>query len=790
MIFMFRNLINKMLAIKFEYIELFYILISSAIFYIFTVPEIIKGFSALPSFLVIPHLIGKATSNTLTYFTHMHLDSSHDKMADFILNWCTGFITLVVIAYFLNYIQLFDAKIYALLIILLMIKGCTHKKETFMNFLDANRNVGTRFWMKRFNRLKNYLKFNNRIVFIYSILLGFVAFLFVTNYGPYPYAQGGDSLTHNYVAIKLIRDNFFHFQVPYLISLSILASSILQIFNINESYVLWWAARLLLYVTYSLGLCLFSYQISGKRSMALLVPILGIFVVHHENGLIFLNDLSPKSLILILFPYALFLTDKYLPYKRETFMPLRDIYENEKMDTFPYQDQVNNMAVGDFKSNDYKHNRHFLLSLIILISIFFTILYSTFNQKNMLPLVDTIGIVLPVFLFFAFFMVRYVHYKLYFTMLLLIMITLVIIHITMGFMASILIILYSSISIIFKNHEKLAYAITFITSLAAYFLFIFQKENIINFNTAIFEIYSTSFQKSDIFYTVSNTLFNLYPPSTLYFFFAGCSILIITHDKHHLPLLFISAISFFILFLPISSVIRLFVFLNPLIAYFAACCVTLLYNQFQYKANAKQIVYIMLISIILLVGAIGNSTTEIDKVVSENGYFSHAITKEVVSISSVITNETDVETILLSYQSLPIHRYAATLSTRPFNYQYRNPPQIVKNIFETDNAESAYYRIKFLSKNTDIQTRIYLSGVSKDQYEQRAERSKIEWEKKRDYDFVIFLTKQDLNSMRPHNVSKFYNKTYFTLIYEDSEKQNYIFSVNPIPKNDLALTLT
>ena len=85
-----------------------------------------------------------------------------------------------------------------------------------------------------------------------------------------------------------------------------------------------------------------------------------------------------------------------------------------------------------------------------------------------------------------------------------------------------------------------------------------------------------------------------------------------------------------------------------------------------------------------------------------------------------------------------------------------------------------------LSRNTDVETKSYLSGVSIEQYEQRVERCEIEFEKKKNYDLIIFLTKRDLDSMHTHNVSKYYNKTYFTVLYEDTNKENYIFGVNPI----------
>lgn len=765
MIFTFRRNILKLLSVKFEYIELSYILISYAIFHLFEINYTIKGFLALPAFLIIPHLIGKATFNTLSHLTSTHLDLDRDIISEFILNWCAGIVTLVTIAYFLNYINLFDAKIYAFLIIGLTIIGSTRNREISSSLRDTltYKNNGGLFWGRSYNFRNKYITIDNKAIYICSILFGFVAFLFVTTYSPYPYAQGGDSLTHNYVAIKLIRDNFFHFQVPYLISLSLLASSILQIFNINESYVLWWAARLLLYVTYSLGLCLFSYQISKKRSIALLVPIIGIFVTHATTGLIFLSDLAPKTLILILFPYVIFITDKYLPFKRNN--------------------PTNNMVVDGFKSDDFKHIRNLLVSLTILISIFFAILHYTFNQTNMIALVDTIGIVLPVFLFFAFFVTRYIYYKMHFMILLLIMVTMLIIHTTMGFVASILIISYFAISILLETHEKIAYAITYIASFMSYSLFILQKKNIINFNEPVIEIYEVASQINDVFQNVISTLDNLYPHFTLYFFFIGCLILIFTYDRKHIPLLFLTSICFAILFSPIRLTERLFVYLNPLIAYFAACCIILFYNQFKDKRHHKQIVYVMLVSIVLMVSIIGNSTTEIDKVVSTKGYFSHAISKDVVSISNAISNKTNEKTIILSYRSMPIHRYIATLSTRSFNYQYRDPPQTVKNIFEAGDAESTYNLIKMLSRNTDVETKSYLSGVSIEQYEQRVERCEIEFEKKKNYDLIIFLTKRDLDSMHTHNVSKYYNKTYFTVLYEDTNKENYIFGVNPIIQN-------
>ncbi len=120
-------------------IGLLYILVVGSLCYILPIPEMVKAFLALPGLLIMPYLLGKTTSILIEKF--LRIDLGLDTVSSFIMYWCIGTILMVIIAYFLNYLWLFYAQSYTLLILFLMSPAVFYKKKT-----RTSKNVYKNIW--------------------------------------------------------------------------------------------------------------------------------------------------------------------------------------------------------------------------------------------------------------------------------------------------------------------------------------------------------------------------------------------------------------------------------------------------------------------------------------------------------------------------------------------------------------------------------------------------------------------------------------------------------------------
>lgn len=415
----------------------------------------------------------------------------------------------------------------------------------------------------------------------------------------------------------------------------------------------------------------------------------------------------------------------------------------------------------------------------------FFILQYTYNVKHAFSFVDSIGIILPTYfiliLFCMKFFVRNANQRMFIFTNFAIFFALLIIHTAMGFMASIFLLLYSTIFVMYEKHKKFTVLITYLVIIIAFLSIFLQKIEFITFSDPLYIIYGIVNPSIDGFQNMFRILANdLYSSIVLYLFVTGCFISVFYKQKFGIRLLFLVSTMLTLIFSPLSSMFRLIVFFNPILAFFASYGLNKIYNVFFTKvSHLKQHLYIGFIIIVLITSVIGNSTNEINKVVSEYGVFSYAIHEDVYSGGAALKNNTNENTFVIYYGSSAKHRWLNSFALRSFYFPFGDLPETVKTIFEIESAEDSYEDIQRVLN--DVETEYYLSGVSPYQYEHRYERSCQLAEKKRNYSVVILITEYDLNHLSEGAVNKFYNNTYFTPLYEDEKHQTYIFGVNPEP---------
>ncbi len=125
--------------LEIETLGLLYILVVGSLCYILPIPEMVKAFLALSGLLIMPYLLGKTTSILIEKF--LRIDLGLDKVSSFIMYWCIGTISMVIIAYFLNYLWLFYAQSYTLLILFLMTPAVFYKKKKTRTSKNVYKNI-------------------------------------------------------------------------------------------------------------------------------------------------------------------------------------------------------------------------------------------------------------------------------------------------------------------------------------------------------------------------------------------------------------------------------------------------------------------------------------------------------------------------------------------------------------------------------------------------------------------------------------------------------------------------
>ncbi|PKP60636.1 hypothetical protein CVT91_04715 [Candidatus Atribacteria bacterium HGW-Atribacteria-1] len=732
-----------------ESIGLLYILIVGCLCHILPIPEMVKAFLALPGLLIIPYLVGKTISILIEKILRIEL--SLDTVSNFIEYWCIGIISMVIIVYFLNYLLLFYVQSYIILILFLMTPSVFYKKKQ--------------------EHLKMFIKtYGGHTAILFSLAIGIVGFLFLTYFSPYPYQFGCDYHFHSYVSTNIIEKNIITADSNYLSSFSILVANNIIVFNLyDEPLMFWWIIQFIFYLVYAFGLYLFSYQLSQNKILSLISVIAGIFVISHLFVPIYFYDPAPKSMILMLFPYLLFFVHNL-------------IIQNQKNNVFELKKSV----------------KHILFIAVVFTSLFllfknFFFLSFHMNFIDLRP-VDTIGIILLIFVILGLLIIKYgfkdiVERKLLF-LLSSLMCIMLFFHLPMGIFGCLFILFYFSYSIFIEKYPLVTKYLLYVCVLFTILFFILQEIEVLKFSSVI-SFTSISVPDSLSLYgfqNMKNLLQTLYSPIVIGLFILGCIYSIFYNKKQHFPLLFLVSAIFIFLFAPIEMIFRLGVFLHPIMAYFVAYGLIttrrILFTNGAHSIYSKYFITSFIV-IVLLLSVVENSLNEIDQVVSKKGVLTCSWPYQ-YDAAYALRHNTPKNTFVLFYW--PGSSTSNVICNRA-NRQYFsnsiivNSPECVNEIFTAQNSIESYKKIRYLlTTNDSLSCAHYLvGGFSIKQYELRSERYENEIKKMRNSPTVILITNYDLNTLPQGAVNKFYDSLYFTPLYNDTKNQIYIFGVNPEP---------
>ncbi len=694
--------------------------------------NILKAIFVLPVFLIVPYLVGSSITFGLIRLLSLKLEkiSFFNK---FILYWSIGFTFLVVLGYLMNYFKIFNLTFYSILILLFSILGTIIKsKEDILN--------------RKFN-----ISLKISPIFL-SVFIGLVAFILILGFTKVGILSGCDSNTHRHIINLITLDNFFYFNGDYLNSIHLLTSFGIFFSNlIGYENILLFCLEILLFATYSFGIYNLSYLFTKNKGISLISSLIGIFTLTYNFVPISLYEISPRTIILVLFPIIL----SYF----------YNVCENENL---------KNLNKSDFSK--------FLILLFTFTLFFFLLLYLTYSSQRVFSFVDSIGIILPLFLIISLPLMRFLFKKnirRYLFLSLPIIYLGILVHTLMGSLIAIFIFSYLIYERFISNNEKLKKVIIIILSISTLFLFLIS----LFWNPKLLFLWSENWDlKVDGLINIINSFMNMYNLSIIIFFFIGLfSLMKNKNNQKYGSIFFITLIGIFLLFLPFPMMNRLIGYLNPLVAIISAFGLFNVLNLFFRKRIFIKVIFIVLISFLIFSNSyiqLNNSNEERNIFSCSPEYFnlaSDSLDREDTFDNQIISLSLDWDYRGIAQRSRSYHVFARNSTEDPFE-----TPDCIKEIFLLNDSYTAYEKIKNLSNNESGSCTFYFCGINPHQYLYRDGRCDAMEEKVINSKKIIITTKYDIKSY-VGVMDKFEDKEYFKKIYEDSENEIYIFGVNPEP---------
>lgn len=273
-----------------ELIEVIYIIIIGGICYLLPIPDIIKAFLALPTFITIPYLLGESITPKKLLFKNSIVSNSA-------LLWMIGLIFLTISAMLLETVDLFNIYSYILLIFaiiaLKMIYGLvTGKLSSLYNLQDIKKDI------------KGHYREIILILLIISLPLTILMGL-----SPFPTNTADDSFRFSLGAQQIITNSEIPQIGVYFPFFEIIVALISTIFNIHP-IILFWSGSFLSYSFYAFGMYLLAYHLSKSKQFSLIMVLLAVFPFYSKA--MNLYRFIPQTWIYIVFPFALYMIYRIL----------------------------------------------------------------------------------------------------------------------------------------------------------------------------------------------------------------------------------------------------------------------------------------------------------------------------------------------------------------------------------------------------------------------------------------------------------------------------------------------
>lgn len=279
---------------SFSLVGFLYIIITGALCYILPIPEIVKGFLALPGFIIIPYLTGNIfiTSNFLNE------KSWESKVTNLFFLWMLGLILLIVVATVLGSFSFFNFFYYAIGILII---------------------IGIKFLLDKMYGKKHSFLFNLTCVFdiikrnykevIVVTLITSLPLILLMGLSPFPANLEGDTLRFCLESQQILHYSLIPKEAGYFPFLPIIVAYISILFNIHP-YTLFWTGTFISYFVYAFGIYLLGYQISKNKQFSLIMVLFAVFPFYTKT--MSLYRFIPQTWIYFIFPWVLLIINKIL----------------------------------------------------------------------------------------------------------------------------------------------------------------------------------------------------------------------------------------------------------------------------------------------------------------------------------------------------------------------------------------------------------------------------------------------------------------------------------------------
>jgi len=278
-------------ALTLDAIGLMYILVVGSLCYILPIPEMVKAFLALPGFLIIPYLVGKQILPQIKKL--LSVDILLDDASNFILSWLLGLFII-----WLLYTPVWLSRQTFILFILVLFFFVIVMKMYNTKFLNINYKIFEDIKIKRYNILV--------VLLIAAIFLSYtLSYYLVPNkgsYAQYIFVFNSLSILMGDDPMNPLRGSYFMY-IPFLYGINSL------IFNV-QPYFLSATLPFFLAIIFISGIYKFTYQLTKNKRLSILSAFISIWIFE----CIYFKQLSspiPRALLLSIFPWSLFLIQKY-----------------------------------------------------------------------------------------------------------------------------------------------------------------------------------------------------------------------------------------------------------------------------------------------------------------------------------------------------------------------------------------------------------------------------------------------------------------------------------------------
>lgn len=722
-------------AIKFTWnqILILYLVIVITLCNVLPIPEVVRGIMAIPAFLIIPYLFGHII---LTIFKK-YLNFSLSKFSYIFISFSVGFIFIPLIAFLLYTFHLFNITAYSFFVLLILLAY----------FIKS----------KKYDEITEYGKINmismHCILFLFTFL---VAVLYIYTYKPFPFIFNVDIPAHISITYLLKDYNYFYYGGNYYSILHVHLANISVLFKVDV-YTLWWCKIVFLGPFLALlGFYILCLNIFRDKKVYILafLPLLFTF-----TGLFF--SILPRFFALIFFMFTILIIEK-------EFVPT---YSKIKL-----------------------KNLSILLPLFLFLSFLIFQFFSEFAlTKLKLTTYTNIGAWMSI-LFFVIFILPIVLKKIFnmqsenFKILFLITIIMLLLycsHFMMAMLIFPLVLLYIILRYLSEKNFKIVRILCILIVLFLLVIILLQDYGIHNFQVTYKQVPAYYFSQE--FPDKMNFLkynFWVYPLFLILLIGILFGIFDNKYKKIFPPLIIIIVGLFaFHLFVRAYGGDRALDFASPIVCMLIGYTLIRILPFYLHNKNKIKIVIIAVCVMILVANVIYNVQSALEKRISECQGNKGIVTIEEYKAGKWMQTHLSKETVIISDPRTMMNvgasselRYVDML-TYPMLMRKRDT--LVFNTLSLSDAHKIYTILSDpITWQRNVTMGLGVQGYPKNSFVIVITPTTVVWLNRgpmwypsMDYS----LLKNYINPFNP-----FLNTTYFTLLYNDSDKL-YIFGVNPKP---------